>query len=115
MQADPPHVERVPYIHMLKEDNARKGFVEYGDFIKLRFAAEAEQPWFQIFLELAFAYGWRRGELLGLRVRQVDLPARTVRLDVGSTKNGEGREVTMTKQVEALLRQAVAGQDGSAT
>src|SRR5882724_10599162 len=71
MQADPPHVERVPYIPLLKEDNARKGFVEYGDFIKLRFAAEAEQPWFQIFLELAFAYGWRRGELLGLRVRQV--------------------------------------------
>jgi integrase len=39
------------------------------------------------FLELAYTYGWRRGELLGLRARQVNLHAGTIRLDAGTTKN----------------------------
>jgi integrase len=58
-------------------------------------------------LEVAYTYGWRRGEMLGLQVRQVDLHARTIRLDPGTTKNGEGREVVMTPEVEELLRAAV--------
>jgi integrase len=76
---------------MLKEDNVRRGFVEDADFDRL--AAKATEPWLRTFLELAFTYGWRRGELLGLRVRQLNFAARTMRLDVGTTKNGEGREV----------------------
>jgi integrase len=43
-----------------------------------------------------------------LQVRQVDLVARTIRLDPGTTKNGEGREVVMRLEVEELLRAAVA-------
>jgi hypothetical protein len=46
--------------------------------------------------------------MLGLQVRQVDLVARTIRLDPGTTKNGEGREVVMRLEVEELLRAAVA-------
>jgi len=58
---------------------------------------------------VAYSYGWRRGELINLRVRQVDLINRTIRLDPGTTKNGEGREVTMTGEVAELLRAAVDG------
>jgi hypothetical protein len=47
--------------------------------------------------------------LLGLRVRQVDLRTNLIRLDVGTTKNGEGREVTMTRTIGELVREAVAG------
>ena len=39
----------------------------------------------------------------------MDLRGRTIRLDVGSTKNGEGREVAMTAKVAELLQQATAG------
>ena len=56
---------------------------------------------------LADSYGWRRAELLGLRVRQVNLVARTVRLDPGTTKNREGRQVEMTGKVADLLREAL--------
>jgi len=105
-QCTPPKVQTVPYIPMLKESNVRRGFVEDADFSRL--TAAASELWMRTFLELGYSYGWRRGELLGLRVRQVDLRARTIRLDVGSTKNGEGREVVMTKKVEELLRMAVA-------
>ncbi len=96
-----------PYVTMLPEDNARTGFVEDPAFARL--AAEAGELWLRAFLELAYTYGWRKGELLSLRVRQVDLRLRTVRLDPGTTKNRKGREVTMTARVAELLRLAIAG------
>jgi integrase len=42
-------------------------------------------------------------EVLPLQWRQVDLGAGTVRLDPGTTKNGEGRVFPMTTELRALL------------
>jgi integrase len=106
-ECTPPKVQVVPYIPMLKEANVRQGFVEDVEFSRL--AAEASELWLRAFLELGFTYGWRRSELVGLRVRQVSFAAGTIRLDPGTTKNGEGREVTMTAKVASLLREATAG------
>jgi integrase len=100
-------LKTVPWIPMLKEDNARQGFVEDVQFERL--VAEAKEPWLETFLELAYSYGWRRAELLGLRVRQVNLGAGTIRLDSGATKNGDGREVAMTPRVRELLEAATKG------
>ena len=105
-QGTPPKVHAVPYIPMLKEDNARRGFVEDADFARL--TAQASELWMRTFLELAFTYGWRKSELLGLKVRQVNFGNRTIRLDPGTTKNHEGREVAMTARVAELLRLAIA-------
>ncbi len=99
-------LREVPSIEFLHENNTRLGFVEGGTFDQL--AAEAGGLWLRTFLELGYTYGWRRGELLGLRARHVNLANRTIRLDPGSTKNGEGREVSMTAKVAELLRQRVA-------
>ena len=44
-----------------------------------------------------------------MRVRQVNLLAGAMRLDPGTTKNDDGREVMMTKQVRVLLEQCVLG------
>jgi len=107
LQSTPPRVTRVPHIPMLKEDNTRTGFVEDADYTRL--VANATELWLRAFLELAFSYGWRRSELLGLRVRQVNLPERTIRLDPGTTKNREGRQVEMTGRVAELLREAIRG------
>lgn len=41
-------------------------------------------------------------------MRQVDLLARTIRLEVGETKNDEGRTVVMTDEVYTLLAACVA-------
>jgi integrase len=97
----------MPAIPMLKENNVRRGFVEDSDFARL--AAEASELWLRAFLELAFTYGWRRGELLGLRVGQTNLALGTIRLDPGTTKNCDGREVAMTAKVAELLREAIHG------
>jgi integrase len=107
-RASPPKIFAVPYIAMLPENNVRQGFVEDRDFARLVAEARSEELWLRVFLELGFTYGWRRGELLGLRVRQLNFAAGTVRLAVGTTKNREGREVAMTRNVAALLTLAVA-------
>ena len=49
--------------------------------------------------------GW--GELLSLRVGQVDQAARTIRLE--ETKNGEDRTFTLTSKAFVLIQQCVTG------
>jgi integrase len=70
--------------------------------------------WLRAMFELAYTYGWRKGELSGLRVAQVDLAERTVELNPGETKNDQGRTVVMTAQAWHLLQQCIAGKRGDA-
>ena len=56
------------------------------------------------FLELGYTYGWRRAELLSLRVRQVNFVNRTIRLDTIQPRIRRGREVAMTPRVCELLQ-----------
>jgi integrase len=64
----------------------------------------------QLFIALAHNYGWQRGELIGLTVKQVDFFDTALRLNPGTTKNGEGREVRITDPaLLKLLRGACEG------
>ena len=65
--------------------------------------------WFQTLVEMGATYGWRVGELLKLKVDQIDLSNWTVRLHPGTTKNKEGREVKMTQMVHDLLELCAEG------
>src|SRR5260370_21060917 len=80
----PPKVLRVPYIPFSKEDNVRKGFLEHGEYLKLLAALPDE---LKPVLTFAYYTGCRRGEILALEWRQVDLLERVIRLDPGATKN----------------------------
>jgi integrase len=101
----PPKVGDVPAFPHLKESPPRKGFVEDRQYDIL--TAGAGELWLRAILAVAYTFGFRRGELLKLRVRQVDLLAGTIHLDPGSTKNDEGRAVKMTHEVWELLAQCV--------
>src|SRR5271157_5153830 len=107
LHCTPPKVNRVPRFPRLAENNIRTGFLEDGQFEKL--VSFCPELWFQAIVEVGSTYGWRIGELLQLRVEQVDLPAKVIRLEPGTTKNRDGREVTMTASVYALLAQCVTG------
>ena len=85
----PKKVQQVPHFSMLRERSARKGFLEDAQFDKL---VAGTQLWFRTLVECASFIGWRHEELLSLRVRQVDLEHRILRLEPGTTKNDEGRE-----------------------
>jgi integrase len=98
---------RLPLFPHLEENNVRTGFIDDRDYRGL--TKHASELWLRLFLELSYTYGWRKQELLGLRVRQIDLDWKTIRLNVGSTKNKDGREVTMTSTVLELMHQAVEG------
>jgi integrase len=45
---------------------------------------------------LSYTFGFRKAELLNMKVGQVDLFAETILLNPGETKNGEGRKVSLT-------------------
>jgi integrase len=108
-ECTPPKVRIVPYIPMLKESNVRRGFLEWEQ--RDRLASECTQVglWMRALFEVGFTYGWRYAELAALHVRQVNLLTGSIRLDPGTTKNDDGREVVMTKPVRELLMQCVHG------
>ena len=106
-RSTPPKVNRVPAFPVLREDNARTGFLEDTQYQNL--ICHSPGLWFRCLVEVGRTYGWRVGELLNLRVSQIDLLGHTLRLEPGTTKNREGREVTMTTTVFELLRQCCQG------
>jgi len=89
-----------PHIPMLREANARQGFFEPEMFERVR----AELPDY-LYGVITFAYytGWRKGEILGLCWRQVDLEAGEVRLEPGTTKNGDGRLMILPDELREVL------------
>jgi integrase len=105
-------VYSMPSFPHLEERNVRKGFIEDGQYQTLAKACSAEGLWLRAMFEVGYNFGWRVSELLTMRVRQIDLASRAIRLEVGETKNDEGREVEMTPLVYALVQQCVTGKQG---
>jgi len=90
-----------PYIPMLKENNVRTGFFEREQYESVISHLPSD-----IAPVITFAYltGWRIfSEVLPLEWRQVDFAAGEVRLDAGTTKNGEGRVIYMSAALRTCL------------
>jgi len=102
-------VAKMPIFPHLAERNVRQGFLEDAAYTKLAKASASEGLWLRAMLEVGCAFGWRVNELRQLRVAQIDLAARTIRLEPGTTKNSEGRTVIMTELVYQLLAQCISG------
>lgn len=96
---------RKPQFDRLSEaHNVRKGFFEHADLLALRKALPLD---LQPLLTFAYYTGWRRGEIVSLKWSQVDLHHGTIRLDPGTTKNGDGRTIFLDGEVlEVIKRQA---------
>jgi integrase len=60
-------------------------------------------------VKFGYATGWRtRSEVLPLEWRNVDWAGRCVRLDPGTTKNGEGQTFPFTVEIEQILTDQLA-------
>lgn len=91
-----------PHIPLLKEADARTGFFEAEQFRSVRSHLPAA---LQPIVTFAYITGWRiTSEVLPLEWRNVDWNAGDIRLDPGTTKNGEGRVFPMTDDLRALLQ-----------
>lgn len=90
-----------PKIKLLQEDNVRTGFFEPEQFESVLARLPAE---IQPLIQMAYITGWRiASEILPLQWRQVDFAGGEVRLDAGTTKNGDGRVFPMTTELRAML------------
>ena len=97
----PPLVDRVPYIPMLKENNARKGFFEHDEFEALR---DALPQYLKGFVTFAYKSGWRLSEIASLTWAQVDRQRGIARLEVGETKNDEARTVYLDGELREVIQ-----------
>ncbi len=87
---------------MLAENNARTGFFEPEQLTAVLRHLPAE---IRHVIEFANVTGWQiNSEVLPLQWRQVGFAADEVRLDVGSTKNGEARTFPMTAELRRVLQ-----------
>jgi integrase len=104
----PPKVAVVPKFPHLKEAPPRSSWFEDHEYQAMLAALPDE---LRPLLVLAYHTGMRRGEMLGLKWPQVDLLDRIIRLEAGTTKNDEAREVPLGRDVLAALAMQKALRD----
>jgi integrase len=97
----PPKVDRIPHISMLKENNVRKGFFEYEEFLALRGALP---EYLRGPVTFAFKTGWRRSEIVDLTWSQVDLQRGIVRLEPGMAKNDLARTIYLDAELKGIFQ-----------
>jgi integrase len=96
---------RLPVITKLREADPRAGFFEAEQFKAVRRHLRSD---LQVAVTIGYTFGWRmQSEILTLTLAQVDLNACTLRLDPGKSKNGRGRNVYLTPELLAMLREQV--------
>ena len=94
---------RAPKVPRLEESSPRAGFFEPDAF---QAVVEHLPDYLKPPMELAYHSGWRcRSEILPLAWRNLDFDTGTIRLDVGSTKNKDGRVIYMTAALRGLLEE----------
>jgi len=93
--------DHVPDVPTLKEAPPRAGFFEPDQFKAL---LKYLRPEVQPVARFAYELGWRLREIITLEWRQVNLVDGSVRLDPGTTKNGEGRVAYCSVELLAVLR-----------
>jgi integrase len=107
-ELEPPLISRIPkFPKKLRESDPRSGWLDDAQYEALQ--DNAKHVWLRGFLAVAFNFGFRKSELLGLRVRQVNLTDRTIQLLPGTTKNDKGRTVRMTEDVYQRLAPCAKG------
>jgi integrase len=97
-------LEKLPVVRMLRPAPPRAGFFEREAFEEVAAVLPVDLA---LAVRIGYTFGWRiNSEVLSLIWRQVDFEAGTLRLELGTTKNREGRLVFLTP----ALREGLAAQ-----
>jgi integrase len=94
-------VGKIPYIPKLEEDNARTGFLEADQYMRL--LDELPERLKALFV-CAYHVGNRKGELRKIQDHQVDFEARKIYFRASQTKGKERRAVPIYGDMEYWLR-----------
>jgi integrase len=95
------HDDQTPSFTKLKLANAREGFVELSDFLRLR---EELPEAVRAFVTLLFYTGMRFGETRKLTWDNVDLKNAKLRLEGRMTKNGKTRTIPLMGELPEMLK-----------
>ena len=63
---------------------------------------------YQDILDFAYFSGWRRGEVIGLTWREIDVAGSVIRLDPDRSKTRTGRLLPMSQPLKEVLQRRVA-------
>jgi integrase len=88
-------------------ENVRQNFLEDAEYDRIIEEAAKGELWLRLVLLLGANTGMRRSELLGLKVRNVDVLNKMLRL--GLTKNGDPRTVPLADDETAMIAMLTAG------
>lgn len=94
-----------PEFELLEENNTRTGFLEPGEFQAIY---DELPPYFKPVLHVAYLTGWRAQEILSRQWRHIDFDTGWLRLEVGETKNGKGRNFPMLPELRTVLEGQLA-------
>lgn len=88
---------------------ASSSFLRDEQYAALAQATAAIGVWLRTLFELGVTSGIGKGELLGLRVRQINFEEQLITLNPGETKNGKGRDLPMSSKVFELISELIRG------
>jgi integrase len=92
----------------LPEGNPREGFLQDDKRDALLRACGKVGLWFRALVATAATFGFRRGELLNMRVKAFDQSAGVLRLERRETKSGKARTIKLTADLQVLLQACAA-------
>ena len=95
----PPLVDRIPKIKILDENNIRKGFFEYNQFLRVR---EQLPEYLVGFVTIAYNKGWRLDEIETLAWEMVARRLGIICLEPGDTKTMRPELPTSIKRKRRL-------------
>jgi integrase len=86
-----------PFANRLEESAPRPGFFEHAEYLAVR---EHLSRRCSDVLDFAYYSGWRRGEIIGLTWREIDMAGSVIRLDPERSKTTTGRLLPMSQAGE---------------
>jgi integrase len=99
-------LSRMPvFPRRLEERAPRQGFFEHAEYRAIRSHLPAPN---QDVLDFAYFSGWRRGEILGLTWREVDLEGGVIRLDPDRSKTKLSRVLPLAPPLREVLERRLA-------
>ena len=104
-RSHPPKVSKIPHFDLDREQNACFEFFTPAQVDTVRMEAAKLGVEWRAYVELAYALGWRRKELLAIQLADIDLLAGSIR--IATSKNGEPRTATLTPKLKALVAAAL--------
>lgn len=94
-----------PHIPKLREDNIRQGFITQQQYETLRAALPDH---LRAVFVVGYHTGARRGELLRIRIADVDFAAKEIKIPGRSTKNAKPKTIPVYGDMAAALQMQIA-------